>query len=416
MSKILISFLGTGALKPDTDNNAPSSSERQYRTARYRFNNGDIKEHTFVAAALAEHSNIDKIILIGTVHSMWEEVYRYFTEKDGKQIDEDKYFEILEHCDKAGHSSSLDIPYKKLIERSIGKDAQIILIKYGITDEEIQENINTVLAIEEELNEKDELVVDITHSFRSLPILLMNLLIYLQTVSRKDIRISHVYYGMIEVSKELGYTPVTELGSMLDISRWITGAYAFENYGNAYQIADLIESENKSVSERLRRFSNLMNLNHLGLLQKEVKNLKAIRNTKYRSLIPGLIITPIINTFIEQFGDISSHALFQLRLAKWQCEHCNYTAAYISVIESIITYACEINHKPWEDYETREEAKKALRKNTSSWKIDAGLTDIFRKANSVRNCLAHSLETDKKPMRMIDLLKEYLKTLTTIIK
>ena len=120
---------------------------------------------------------------------MWEEVYRYFTEKDGKQLDEDKYFEILEHCDKAGHSSSLDIPYKKLIERSIGKDAQIILIKYGITDEEIQENINTVLAIEEELNEKDELVVDITHSFRSLPILLMNLLIYLQTVSRKDIRI-----------------------------------------------------------------------------------------------------------------------------------------------------------------------------------------------------------------------------------
>ena len=148
----------------------------------------------------------------------------------------------------------------------------------------------------------------------------------------------------------------------------------------------------------------------------EVKNLKAIRNTKYRSLIPGLIITPIINTFIEQFGDISSHALFQLRLAKWQCEHCNYTAAYISVIESIITYACEINHKPWEDYETREEAKKALRKNTSSWKIDAGLTDIFRKANSVRNSLAHSLETDKKPMRMIDLLKEYLNTLTTIIK
>ena len=199
MSKILISFLGTGALKPDTDNNAPSSSERQYRTARYHFNNGDIKEHTFVAAALAEHSNIDKIILIGTVHSMWEEVYRYFTEKDGKQLDENKYFEILEHCDKAGHSSSLDIPYKKLIERSIGKDAQIILIKYGITDEEIQENINTVLAIEEELNEKDELVVDITHSFRSLPILLMNLLIYLQTVSRKDIRISHVYYGMIEV-------------------------------------------------------------------------------------------------------------------------------------------------------------------------------------------------------------------------
>lgn len=48
----------------------------------------------------------------------------------------------------------------------------------------------------------------------------MNLLIYLQTVSRKWIKISHVYYGMLEV-RELGYAPVTELNNILEISKGV---------------------------------------------------------------------------------------------------------------------------------------------------------------------------------------------------
>lgn len=416
MAKILISFLGTGSPNKNSNERSPNSSDRQYRTAKYHFSNNEESEHTFVAAALAEHNNIDKVILIGTVHSMWEEVYRYFTEKNRKILNEDIYFQILEHCENATHRSELTIPHIELIEQSIGSKAKIILIKYGINDEETQENINTVLGIEQELNEKDEVIVDITHSFRSLPILIMNLLIYLQTVSKKKINISHVYYGMLEVSRELGHTPVTELSSMLDISKWITGAYAFENFGNAYQIADLIESENKDVSERLRRFSNLMNLNHLGLLKSEINSLKAIKNTTYQTLIPSLIITPIVNRFIAQFDNIRTLSLFQLRLAKWQFEHHNYTAAYISVIESIITYTCEINNKDWQKREIREEAKDALRKQNNTWRVQGELTNIFRETNHIRNSLAHSIETDTRLNDMIKILKENLCALSNIIK
>ena len=416
MAKVLISFLGTGSLNRTPNNQFANSSDRQYRTAKYHFSNNEESEHTFVAAALAEHNNIDKIILIGTVHSMWEEVYRYFSEKNDKTFDEDVYFQILEHCENATHRSELTIPHIELIEQSIGSKAKIILIKYGINDEETQENINTVLGIEQELNEKDEVIVDITHSFRSLPILIMNLLIYLQTVSKKKINISHVYYGMLEVNRELGHAPVAELSSMLDISKWITGAYAFENFGNAYQIADLIESENKDVSECLRRFSNLMNLNHLGLLKSEINSLKAIRNTTYRTLIPSLIITPIVNRFIAQFENIRTLSLFQLRLAKWQFEHHNYTAAYISVIESIITYTCEINNKDWQKREIREEAKDALRKQNNTWRVQGELTNIFRETNHIRNSLAHSIETDTRLNDMIKILKENLSALSNIIK
>ena len=416
MPKILISFLGTGSMKRPQNGDMSEGNEREYKTAKYHFRDGDEKEHTFVAAALAEHSKIDKVILIGTVHSMWEEVYRYFAEKNNKSIDGDAYYEISDYCSNSNHTSGLYIPHRELIEQAIGDNAKIVLIKYGITDEEIKENINIVLGLEEVLTTDDELIVDITHSFRSLPILLMNLLIYLQTVSRKRIKISHVYYGMLEVMRELEYAPVTELNNILEISKWVTGAYAFENFGNAYQIADLVESENKSVSEHLRRFSDLMNLNHLGLLQKEVNSLKSIRNIKYNSLVPSLIITPIVNSFITRFGNIKSHAVFQLQLAKWQYEHHNYTAAYISLIESIITYTCEVNKKSWEDYNVREEAKRALRDSKSTWKVDDQLTQIFREMNKVRNSLAHTLETSKSAQSMIGLLKENLQALGKTIK
>lgn len=416
MSKILISFLGTGPIKNNSNDATQNSSEREYKTAKYHFKDGTEKENTFVAAALAEHSKVDKIILIGTVHSMREEVYRYFTEKKNKSIDEKVYYEIYDHSEKANHSSELYIPHKECIEQSIGDKAKIILIKYGITDEEIKENINTVLKLEEEMSENDELIVDITHSFRSLPIILMNLLIYLQSVSRKKINISHIYYGMVEVVREIKYAPVTELNNLLDINKWIIGAYAFENFGNAYQIADLIEDENKSVSERLRRFSDLMNLNHLGLLQKEVDNLKAIKNVQYKSLIPSLIITPIVDSFIKSFGNIKSHALFQLRLANWQYKHHNYATAYISLMESIITYVCESNGKLWEDKAIRDEAKKELGRNNSIWSIDAQLTKIFKDTRKIRNSLAHSIETDKNHTTMIKVLEDNLKIAATTIK
>ena len=266
------------------------------------------------------------------------------------------------------------------------------------------------------MSENDELIVDITHSFRSLPIILMNLLIYLQSVSRKKINISHIYYGMVEVVREIKYAPVTELNNLLDINKWIIGAYAFENFGNAYQIADLIEDENKSVSERLRRFSDLMNLNHLGLLQKEVDNLKAIKNVQYSSLIPSLIITPIVVSFIKSFGNIKSHALFQLRLANWQYKHHNYATAYISLMESIITYVCESNGKLWEDKAIRDEAKKELGRNNSIWSIDSQLTKIFKDTRKIRNSLAHSIETDKNHTTMIKVLEDNLKIAATIIK
>ena len=100
---------------------------------------------------------------------------------------------------------------------------------------------------------------------------LLNTIIYLQNVSLKNISISHVLYGMLDVSRELTYTPVVDLKSLLNTSEWIVGAYSFKEFGNAYKIANLLKDENKSVYKRLIRFSDAKNLNYYDALSKQVQ-------------------------------------------------------------------------------------------------------------------------------------------------
>ncbi|MDD2360670.1 MAG: TM1812 family CRISPR-associated protein, partial [Syntrophaceticus schinkii] len=93
MAKVLISSLGTGP--PDSNN----TSSREYRKAVYKFEGSDKEYKTsFVATALSEHLEVDKIYLVGTSKSMWEEVYRYFSTVSNQLFDED-YWIVIAHND-----------------------------------------------------------------------------------------------------------------------------------------------------------------------------------------------------------------------------------------------------------------------------------------------------------------------------
>ena len=132
MAKVLISFIGTGPLM-NRGTIGEEKSAREYRRASYHLGDENLGEYPFVAAALCEPQHIDKVILIGTVHSMWEEVYRYFQEKNGKEVDDDVYCEIAEHCEQSDSTSELLVPHTAEIEAAVGMDAHLALIRYGVT-------------------------------------------------------------------------------------------------------------------------------------------------------------------------------------------------------------------------------------------------------------------------------------------
>lgn len=122
MAKILISPLGTGAISKN------NTSVREYRKAKYQIDNQSY-ESSFVASVLYTHLNLDGIIYIGTVKSMWEEVYRFFSETKKLGMDEDCYWYLSEKILSLDHQSDLNsLDLSKLTEL-LGKFSQCILIK-----------------------------------------------------------------------------------------------------------------------------------------------------------------------------------------------------------------------------------------------------------------------------------------------
>ncbi|MDD3962409.1 MAG: TIGR02221 family CRISPR-associated protein [Bacteroidales bacterium] len=409
MTKTLISFLGTGSLEKN-DSNGSLKSSRQYRTSKYRIENAEY-DSPFISDALRRHFNYDQHIIIGTVRSMWEEAYRVFAGEDN--INADIYLSLSEFCINANHKTKLDeFPYKNELESVFGNNGKVILIHYGISQQEIEQNTRIIAGIEQYLAYDTEISLDITHSFRSLPLYFMNLLIYLETVSKKRLKVDAIYYGMLDVYRELNYAPVVDLSSVLKMNKWITGAYLFKEYGNARLISSLMEQENKSLATQLKNYSEANSINSVTAIKQEVKKLAALKFDTL-SPIPAMIIPDAVGEFVDAFKDIEVFSLFQYELAGWHYRKGNFGLAYMMLAEAVITRECEIRGYDIDQVKSRSMAKKEMKKDSYKYR---SMFEIYSSVNDTRNIIAHSLENDKKIRNMIDDFQRYYKELESLFK
>lgn len=427
MAKVLISFLGTGSLVKD----APT---RKYRTAKYSFN-GTTLESSFVSKVLYDSLGIDKMILIGSTHSMWEEVYEVFAKDKHSRVtfDQNKWEQICDACDKNTHKSELAIPHPEAIEDAIGGGSHVVLVKYGITADEIKQNSEIILGLESLLNENDELYVDITHSFRSLPLYVMNLLVYLRNVSPKRIEIKGIYYGMLDARYEFNdIAPIVELSDILNVNDWISGAYSFMQFGNAYKIASLIPAQYKNVSDTLREFSDIENLNHLVALYDQYQKLQTLtKENQNWPRIMQMIIPQVVGRYTKTIKPKRSanHKTsdFQFNIAQWQLGRYNFLAAITALVEAIVTRCCELVAMDYADNLESLAKNKLFRDATKDYltgvcsnkirTIDI-LRDwavLWQSIALIRNRLVHALEIKDAPEQIIEKLHAAIKKYNALI-
>ncbi|MDD2345972.1 MAG: TIGR02221 family CRISPR-associated protein [Bacteroidales bacterium] len=420
--KVLISFLGTGRTGKD------NSSKRQYETTSYKIEDKEYQS-SFMADVLIQHLNIDHVIVIGTLKSMWEELYRVMS--DGKTYDEEIALNTgikIESFNCKTNVSKGDIILKML---SQVRNLTPIIINYGINQEEITNNINKILSIDSELKNDDEIFIDITHSFRSLPLILNSVINYVNEVSKKNIQIKGVYYGMLEVSNanELGYTPVVQLNSINMLNEYIKGAYEFQNIGSAYKMSELLKEENKSYSVILEDFSESQSLNHIYDLKSQVQKLKSITADKLTPIQEKVII-PMLNKFLNKFDNAKNDSQFQIELADWMFSHRQYGYSSIILIECIITKGCEMLRFDAADRNKREDVKKIITnsgkikknqdeflKNFSNQQIDElkSFHTLWGNVNVIRKSVAHSIGIKLSKSKMIKDLEKYIEETKTII-
>ncbi|UAM97264.1 TIGR02221 family CRISPR-associated protein [Polaribacter litorisediminis] len=381
MAKILISFLGTGSV----DNDKSKKEKREYRTVKYEIDK-QIYEESFVTKVLDTHYNVDKILYIGTLRSMWEEVYRTYIGEDGEFAD--NYLELHDVVPQFNKDSKVLENEDKILKHFEHQKKLIpILIQYGLNKEELDFNIQQVLKIEELINDGDEVYLDITHSFRSLPLLLMNVLNYLKDVSKKNFEIKGISYGMLDIMRENNYiAPIVQLDVISELHENIKAANTFTEKADGFALAKLLETKNKDLSKLIKNFSTALSLNYSHEIKKQYERILKFDFSELDS-IERLIAEKAFQDFKNSFDTSKKNSLFQLDLAKWYFSKKMFGVSYLTLTESIITYAAEkIDFDKSSNEEIRNQAKRELSR------IDKELYKLFKSVNKIRNNVAHMLD------------------------
>ena len=433
VKRVLITSIGGGNYEKDG-----VKYFKEYNKTVYEINEEKSKVTTYMPKVVEEEFEVDKTIIIGTTGTMWDNVYKEYCKKNDEKIDRNYVRDLRETERISDRDTDIkELNISKLNEEFVNK-VRGIVIKYGLNREEIFENFDSIIKLEEEFNDEDEyeVILDITHSFRSTAFWMFLVMTYLTDVSNKKIKIIEVTYGMYEAKKvKTDPAPIILLNSFLEILNWIKGASELKQYGNTYYILENLNDTNdipKDVKNELENFSNAMNMNYVGSLLESLKNLadlekkKEIDNIKgpAKHIIPG-ILKNFINDFnINESNDERKKYLLQATLAKWHCEQKRYAMAAININEALanfISNSLDFNKKDTNTnaLDPNSKAKNWLRelyklKNVKEEYEIYG--KIYNDTIRIRNEIAHSLGNEVKILYDINLLKEFSEKIMGLLK
>ena len=111
------------------------------------------------------------------------------------------------------------------------------------------------------LQSEDEVIFDITHSFRSIPIVALLAASYLRVV--RQVNIKGLLYGAFEArNKETGETPSFDLFPIVSLLDWTTATDQFIQTGNGQALANLLKNS-KGANQNTESLAN--NINNIAL-------------------------------------------------------------------------------------------------------------------------------------------------------
>lgn len=201
--KLFISFLGTNA----------------YKECTYYDKEKEYKPTPFIQVATLEQ--------IGAENWSESDAIRIFVTDKANELNWDKNIK-----ERKVHDDQI-IPYhgleKELDEMHFKANVQKVPIVDGKDEDEMWQIFQTVF---NEIHEKDELYIDLTHAFRYLPMLVLVLSNYAKFL--KHITIRHLSYGNWEARDTVSnHAPIVDLLSLTLLQDWTTAAADFLENGYA---------------------------------------------------------------------------------------------------------------------------------------------------------------------------------------
>jgi len=110
-----------------------------------------------------------------------------------------------------------------------------ILIPSGKTEEEVWQIFDAVVNVVEP---NSKIIFDITHAFRSIPLLVLLASAFLQKA--RNVEIGGVYYGAFEANRQ--QPPIFDLTPAIKLLDWLTATDKFINTGSSLELGKLLST------------------------------------------------------------------------------------------------------------------------------------------------------------------------------
>jgi len=253
-------------------------------------------------------------------------------------------------------------------------------------------------AISEVVQEGDEIAFDITHGFRSLPMIALLTIAYLKQV--KGVKVQHVVYGVYERDNPMA--PILDLTPFADLLEWLVAAKMFTATGDSSELGRLIqEVQNDAYRNRGAYGENLPRaLKNFGMALEEVSNdlllarvpnlpdsirrlaqRQSEANTEVGQWTPPLtLLLDKIADAYEPFQDDSLPT--QAALIRWYLNHNHIVQAVTLAREWVVSdYARQKSL-------SRDDAEDELNQRANNQESDE-LVQLWSSIRNIRNDLAH---------------------------
>lgn len=283
----------------------------------------------------------------------------------------------------------------------------------------------------EHVDAGDEIVFDITHAFRSLPMLTMVVLNYLKVI--KDITLLGIYYGAFtpqpkQAEDVLQEAPIINLSSFNELLEWTQSVNTFVKYGNSEAIKDTFYKFNRSklgagdrhiqqsryFIDRLYDFTSTIytcrgkkdsddkrkgSKNTIGraynLMKSQLESeIESVENKKK-------LLVPLYQMIMDRTKDFENGNNLGIGLAtiQWCIDNKLTEQGYTALDETIKTYVCIKYGLDDEDRYDREKiAQKAIMRKAHEYVAKKGVQeslpdDIKEKITRIENDLDKNLAT-----------------------
>jgi len=350
------------------------------------------------------------------------------------------------HRDRETEKSFKYNGLKKCIkDLNLSAPFQNVPIPEGKSEQEIWDIFKIIL---DQLSQEDEVVFDITHAFRSIPMLAVVVLNYAKII--KKITLHGIYYGAFEVlgsipeAKKIPLkerrVPILNLTSFDQLMEWSFAINRFIEAGDAAHISRLANhsarsaltktrGENKTahflrkIARDLDKFTKALSTcrgldisNIAGSLNREINHLES------SDYVPPEPFQPVFKQIKDQMGRFKGDPILDgISASKWCLDHNLIQQGYTILQETLISYFIHKIGQDPENQKYREVAGQSvtvyLRKlDRAKWKKASadneqitrellefykgqnGLIKIFRNISKDRNDLNHAGH-NTSPMR-----------------